>query len=438
MILSSVEHDHLILLCTSEQLLFGTFAHTLHQHFINPAFTAAVALRREFILQSDQFVQTPHLHVLRHVVGQMLGGIRSRPLRILEHKSAVVGTFPHQRQRHLMILFDLGTVTRKNVCGQTAIRHNPANGRHAVQIPFTGVLAVHQFQDTVASALHRQMDMPAHIGFFRNDTQRVVAHILRMGSGETHAHPVGLVCHQPQKFRERNSLSVGPLMEVRIHILPQKRDFLIPALFQIPHLIQDAFHIPAAFPSTRVRHNTIMAKIVAAAHDTDKTGNMRAAHTLRNHILISFRHGQFHVDGLMPQLHLGYQVGQGQISVGACHYIHMVILYQLFLHPFGHTAQHADNQMPTLPSQSMQSLQPVDDFLFGIIPYGTSIQENGIRLIQGFARLVSSHTHHRSHYFAVGHVHLATVSLYKKLFHAVLSNSGCKDSERRAQRQAKT
>ena len=280
--------------------------------------------------------------------------------------------------------------------------------------------------------------MPAHIGFFLNDTQRVVAHVLRMGSGETHAHPVGLVCHQPQKFRKRNSLSVGPLMEVRIHILPQKRDFLIPALFQIPHLIQDAFHIPAAFPSTRVRHNTIMAKIVAAAHDTDKTGNMRAAHTLRNHILISFRHGQFHVDGLMPQLHLGYQVGQGQISVGACHYIHMVILYQLFLHPFGHTAQHADNQMPALPSQSMQSFQPVDDFLFGIIPYGTSIQENGIRLIQGFARLVSSHTHHRSHYFAVGHVHLATVSLYKKLFHAVLSNSGCKDSERRAQRQAKT
>ena len=99
-----------------------------------------------------------------------------------------------------------------------------------------------------------------HTLFFRNDTQRVIAHILRMGSGETHAHPVGLVCHQPQKFRERNSLSVGPLMEVRIHILPQKRDFLIPALFQIPHLIQDAFHIPASFPSTRVRHNTIMAK----------------------------------------------------------------------------------------------------------------------------------------------------------------------------------
>ena len=89
--LSPVEHDHLILLCTSEQLLFGTFAHTLYQHFINPAFTAAVALCREFILQSDQFVQTPYLHVLRHVVGQMLGGIRSRPLRILEHKSAVVG-----------------------------------------------------------------------------------------------------------------------------------------------------------------------------------------------------------------------------------------------------------------------------------------------------------------------------------------------------------
>ena len=86
----------------------------------------------------------------------------------------------------------------------------------------------------------------------------------------------------------------------------------------------------------------------------------------------------------------------------------------------------------------MQSFQPVDDFLFGIIPYGTSIQENGIRLIQGFARLVSCHTHHRSHYFAVGHVHLATVSLYKKLFHAVLSNSGCKDNERRAQLQAKS
>ena len=51
--LSPVEHDHLILLRTSEQLLFGTFAHTLYQHFINPAFAMAVALCREFILQSS-------------------------------------------------------------------------------------------------------------------------------------------------------------------------------------------------------------------------------------------------------------------------------------------------------------------------------------------------------------------------------------------------
>ena len=67
-----------------------------------------------------------------------------------------------------MILLRLVVVAYKDVRREPAVRNNPADSGHTVQIPLTGVLAVHQLQDLIAAALHRQMDMLAHIRHLGN------------------------------------------------------------------------------------------------------------------------------------------------------------------------------------------------------------------------------------------------------------------------------
>ena len=57
-----------------------------------------------------------------------------------------------------------------------------------VHIPRTGVLTVHQVEDTITATLYRQVDMLAHIGHLGDDAQGVVAHILGMRGGEAHTH----------------------------------------------------------------------------------------------------------------------------------------------------------------------------------------------------------------------------------------------------------
>ena len=77
-----------------------------------------------------------------------------------------------------MVFLGLGMVTHKDVGRQATIGDDATNDCHTVKIPLTGVLAVHQLQDTVRTALHRQVDMLADIGYLGNDTQRLIAHIL--------------------------------------------------------------------------------------------------------------------------------------------------------------------------------------------------------------------------------------------------------------------
>ena len=130
--------------------------------------------------------------------------IGARTFAVLKHKGTVVLAFAHQAQAQLMILFRLAAVSYKDVCADGAVRDNPTDSSYAVQIPLTGIFAVHQLQDPVASALNGQMNVMTDIRLPGNHMQRLVAHILRMRSGKPYPHLGHLTCHASQQFRESN------------------------------------------------------------------------------------------------------------------------------------------------------------------------------------------------------------------------------------------
>ena len=54
--------------------------------------------------------------------------------------------------------------TGEDIRCQSAVGDDTFDSRHPVQIPFAGILAVHQLQNAGTTALHGQVDMLAHIG----------------------------------------------------------------------------------------------------------------------------------------------------------------------------------------------------------------------------------------------------------------------------------
>ena len=61
-------------------------------------------------------------------------------------------------------------------------------------------------------------------------------------------------------------------------------------------------------------------------------------------ILISLGRRQLDVHGFMACLGLRNEVGQREISIWTSHEVAMVILQQVILHTFCHTAQYADDE----------------------------------------------------------------------------------------------
>ena len=229
----------------------------------------------------------------------MLRCVSAWTLRILEHESTVVLAFPHQRKRQLMILFRLRVIAAEDVSRQSTIGDDATNGSHTFQIPLARIFSVHQLQDAVASALYRQMDVSADIRIVGNHLQRLVAHILRMRSCESDAHIRHRLSHSSEQLREVNlrSLSLGGL--IRVHILSQQRHLFETLCLQVLHFVQDAADVPASLTSSGVRHDAIMAEVVAATHDAHKPGNAITTDTFGYDVLISFCCRQLNIDGFL-------------------------------------------------------------------------------------------------------------------------------------------
>ena len=88
------------------------------------------------------------------------------------------------------------------------------------------------------------------------------------------------------------------------------------------------------------------------------------------------------------------------------------MLDEVFFHALGHTAYDPHNKVMPLFAQGVQGIKPVVDFVFRIFSYGAGVQQHSIGLVQRFTGFIARHLHDRSDNLAVGHIHLATISLY--------------------------
>ena len=87
-----------------------------------------------------------------------------------------------------MIFFSFGAITGEDISRKSAIGDDTANGSYAVEIPFACILAVHEFENAIGAALYGQMDVSAHVGFFGDNVEGLVAHIFGMTCREANAH----------------------------------------------------------------------------------------------------------------------------------------------------------------------------------------------------------------------------------------------------------
>ena len=78
---------------------------------------------------------------------------------------------------------------------------------------------------------------------------------------------------------------------------------------KIRHLIQNALYITAAFASAGIRHDTVGAEVIAAAHDGHKSGNVIAADTRRNHITVGLSRRRVYIDRFLSGFYRRNQFG---------------------------------------------------------------------------------------------------------------------------------
>ena len=139
-----------------------------------------------------------------------------------------------------MILLRLRVISDEDIRRQPAIGDDTAYCVHTVHIPLAGIFAVHELQYLIAAALHRQVDMLAHVWHLSDYLQCLVAHVLGVAGGKAHSHRRHLFCHSSEKFWEANVLCPClpvTLEEIRIHVLSKQCNFLVSLVSQVAHLL---------------------------------------------------------------------------------------------------------------------------------------------------------------------------------------------------------
>ena len=271
--------------------------------------------------------------------------------------------------------------------------------------------------------------MATHVRFFRDDVERLVTHILRVGRHEANAHIRKGAGHAAEQAGEVYGFRLLIcLPTIAVDVLPKQGYFLKMFVVQVGHFAQDALHVSTAFSSARIRHDAIVAEIVATAHDAHKARELAAADPFGHYVAISFARRKLNIHRLMSRFRLRDQVRQTQISVGTGHKVGVVIVEEAFFYAFGHTAQDADNQSAPVLAQRVERVQAVNDALLGIVAHTASIEKYGVSFVEVLRRLVARHFHDARHDLAIGHVHLATICFYQKMLHCLFI-WGCKVNE---------
>ena len=149
------------------------------------------------------------------------------------------------------------------------VGHSTADSRDTLEVPLTGVVALHELENAVVARLCWQVDMLADIRVLRHHSDGLVVHILGVRRGEADTdlrHSEGDLLEEVTEVIRAVTIHKA----VGIHILPEQRDLTIALGLEVLHLTDDALQLTATLAATGVGHDAVGAEVIAPTHDGDE------------------------------------------------------------------------------------------------------------------------------------------------------------------------
>ena len=111
-----------------------------------------------------------------------------------------------------MVFERLVMETAEDISADGCRRQDTPNGSNTLQIPLAGVLTIHQFEDMIRTRLNGQMNELTEVLMTTDGFERLIGHILRMGSRKANTHIRNSLSHNLQQVRE---VHLGEVMGYR-------------------------------------------------------------------------------------------------------------------------------------------------------------------------------------------------------------------------------
>ncbi len=175
-------------------------------------------------------------------------------------------------QRHCVheVFVGLARKTNNEVRGYGYFRAHLSKFLNDCPVFPRAVAALHQLQDAIRTALHRQVYMIHEFGLFGVSRDKPVAELDWMGCRK--ANPLHLInCrHVADQGRQIDNSAVVSQAAVRVHVLTQKHHFPGAVLREIIDFGDDVVERPAEFGTAGVGHDAEAAVFAAPFHDGDE------------------------------------------------------------------------------------------------------------------------------------------------------------------------
>ncbi len=236
-------------------------ARALDQDSGSGADQGRVELKRDRVLQFGHLPDAAPLFFFRYIVGQfpclclLAGGI-------LERVCSIETKLANQIHRHPVLRFRFRWKPGNNVGTQSRTRNRLPDFFDKSPVVIHSVCPFHQRKDPVGTRLDREMDGGAEVRFRRDRLDQPVGHVLRVRRCKANTHRPVHTGYGPHQLGK-----IVPAVVIRIHILPEQRDFAEPPDREVCHLFNHTLQRPAPLPPACERHDTERTELVASPHD---------------------------------------------------------------------------------------------------------------------------------------------------------------------------
>ena len=258
-------------------------------------------------MECEEHVVAQPLDRIRDIVGKSFDRHSSWSRRVLEDEVVLEGKFAHERTGLLEVFVRLGGEADNDVARDADIGHDADRALHEIDILASRIAAVHEFQDSIGTALGRHMQILTDTRTVAHHREHIVAEVARVTGHEAKAEDLryfivdalqepceggdartrwwcAAKCRQPRTNLRRLPTVHGDckpmFIAVMVHGLSKQRDLERACIGESAALIHDVIGRTMNLGAASGRHHAVGAELVAAASDPNLRTAASAAHGL--------------------------------------------------------------------------------------------------------------------------------------------------------------